>query len=43
MYSDLGFESFSVKFSDRPEKRTGSDEVWDKAEQLLFKSEKEES
>ncbi|AZQ66243.1 threonine--tRNA ligase [Silicimonas algicola] len=34
-YRDLGFESFRVKFSDRPEVRTGSDEVWDKAEAAL--------
>ncbi|MCK0139164.1 threonine--tRNA ligase [Aliiroseovarius sp. F47248L] len=36
IYKDLGFESFSVKFSDRPEKRAGSDEVWDKAETALL-------
>jgi len=36
IYKDLGFESFSVKFSDRPEKRSGSDEVWDKAESALL-------
>ncbi len=36
IYKDLGFESFSVKFSDRPEKRSGSDEVWDKAEAALL-------
>ena len=35
IYTDLGFESFKVKFSDRPEKRAGSDEVWDKAEAAL--------
>ena len=35
-YKDLGFESFSVKFSDRPEQRAGSDEVWDKAEAALL-------
>ncbi|AHM02694.1 Threonyl-tRNA synthetase [Roseibacterium elongatum DSM 19469] len=35
VYADLGFESFTVKFSDRPEKRAGSDEVWDKAEGAL--------
>lgn len=35
MYKDLGFESFSVKFSDRPAKRAGSDETWDKAEAAL--------
>ncbi len=36
IYKDLGFEKFSVKFSDRPEKRAGSDEVWDKAEAALL-------
>ena len=25
---DLGFDDFKVKFSDRPDKRSGSDEVW---------------
>ncbi len=36
MYRDLGFENFKVKFSDRPETRAGSDEVWDKAEAALL-------
>ena len=36
VYNDLGFESFRVKFSDRPEKRSGSDEVWDRAETALL-------
>ncbi|MEM9872051.1 MAG: threonine--tRNA ligase [Pseudomonadota bacterium] len=36
IYEDLGFASFSVKFSDRPEMRAGSDEVWDKAETALL-------
>ncbi|UWR12581.1 threonine--tRNA ligase [Sulfitobacter mediterraneus] len=36
IYKDLGFENFSVKFSDRPETRSGSDEVWDKAEEALL-------
>lgn len=35
VYADLGFESFKIKFSDRPEARAGSDEVWDKAESAL--------
>ncbi|MBS1040778.1 threonine--tRNA ligase [Gluconobacter cerinus] len=35
VYTDLGFESFRVKFSDRPETRAGSDEVWDRAEGSL--------
>ncbi len=36
IYKDLGFDNFRVKFSDRPEKRAGSDEVWDKAEAALL-------
>lgn len=36
IYRDLGFESFKVKFSDRPDTRSGSDEVWDKAEEALL-------
>ncbi len=36
IYKDLGFEKFRVKFSDRPETRSGSDEVWDKAEAALL-------
>ncbi|MEM6891850.1 MAG: threonine--tRNA ligase [Pseudomonadota bacterium] len=35
VYSDLGFESFRVKFSDRPEVRAGTDEQWDRADALL--------
>ncbi len=35
VYKDLGFDSFIVKFSDRPAVRAGSDEVWDKAEEAL--------
>ena len=36
IYRDLGFESFAVKFSDRPETRAGADDVWDKAEHALM-------
>ncbi|SMX32973.1 threonine--tRNA ligase [Actibacterium lipolyticum] len=36
VYKDLGFETFKVKFSDRPETRAGSDEVWDRAEAALL-------
>ena len=35
IYSDLGFSDVSIKFADRPEKRVGSDEIWDQAEQAL--------
>jgi len=36
VYSDLGFPKFKVKFSDRPEIRAGTDEVWEKAEHALL-------
>jgi threonyl-tRNA synthetase len=36
IYSDLGFPSYKIKFSDRPEKRAGSDEIWDRAEEALL-------
>ncbi|MDN0074090.1 threonine--tRNA ligase [Crenobacter sp. SG2303] len=32
VYDDFGFEHVAVKLSLRPEKRAGSEEVWDKAE-----------
>lgn len=35
VYKDFGFTDIKVKFSDRPEVRAGSDEVWDKAENAL--------
>lgn len=35
VYKQFGFENVSVKLSLRPEKRAGSDETWDKAEQGL--------
>ncbi len=35
VYKDFGYESFAVKFSDRPAERSGSDEVWDRAEAAL--------
>ena len=35
VYRDFGFKDVVVKLSLRPEKRAGSDEVWDKAEQGL--------
>ena len=35
VYKDLGFESFKIKLSTRPEKRVGSDEIWDKSELAL--------
>jgi threonyl-tRNA synthetase len=38
MYAELGFEVARVMLADRPEKRVGSDEVWDKAERSLFQA-----
>ena len=35
VYEDFGFEEPRIKFSDRPETRVGSDEVWDKSEAAL--------
>ena len=35
IYKDLGFSDIKIKFSDRPEKRSGTDKVWDKAELAL--------
>ncbi|NYS25785.1 threonine--tRNA ligase [Rhodobacteraceae bacterium 2376] len=35
IYADLGFESWRIKLSTRPEKRIGSEESWDHAEAAL--------
>ncbi|MBJ3776320.1 threonine--tRNA ligase [Acuticoccus mangrovi] len=35
IYKDFGFDDIIIKFSDRPEKRVGTDEVWDRAETSL--------
>ena len=35
-YKDFGFEDVIIKLSTRPEKRVGSDEVWDKSEKALI-------
>ncbi len=35
IYRDFGFDDVRIKFSDRPAKRVGADEVWDKAEAAL--------
>ena len=35
VYADFGFKDVIIKLSTRPEKRVGSDEVWDKAEHAL--------
>ena len=35
VYADFGFHEIAVKLALRPEKRVGSDEIWDKAELAL--------
>ena len=41
IYKDLGFENVILKYSDRPDLRVGTDEVWDKSEKALLKAVKE--
>jgi threonyl-tRNA synthetase len=41
VYKDLAFDSYSIKLETRPEKRIGSDELWDKAEAGLENALKE--
>ncbi len=35
VYGDFGFDEIIIKFSTRPDKRVGSDAIWDKAENAL--------
>lgn len=35
IYRDFGFDNVAIKFADRPEKRVGSDAIWDKSEAAL--------
>jgi threonyl-tRNA synthetase len=35
VYRDLGFESYAIKLALRPDKRFGTDDEWDRAEQVL--------
>jgi threonyl-tRNA synthetase len=35
VYADLGFDSFRIKFADRPALRAGDDDTWDRAEAAL--------
>jgi threonyl-tRNA synthetase len=35
VYADLGFDSFRIKFADRPDVRAGEDAMWDRAEAAL--------
>ena len=36
IYKHFGFENIVIKYSDRPEKRVGSNSVWDKSEAALL-------
>ena len=36
IYKDLGFKNVILKYSDRPKKRVGEDEIWDKSEKALM-------
>lgn len=38
VYKDFGFNDITVRLATRPEKRLGSDELWDHAEQALAES-----
>ena len=38
IYRDFGFDDVVVKFSDRPELRSGADSVWDRAEAALIEA-----
>jgi len=35
IYRDFGFDDVRIKFSDRPPRRVGADDIWDKAEAAL--------
>lgn len=35
IYKDFGFDDVLIKFSDRPEKRVGTDDIWDRSEEAL--------
>lgn len=41
VYKDFGFDNYVIKLETRPEKRVGSDELWDKAENGLMHALKE--
>jgi len=38
IYKDFGFKDITIKYSDRPEKRVGNNEVWDKSEDAMLKT-----
>ena len=43
LYSDFGFDNIRVKFSNRPDKRIGSDLIWDQAENALLEAVQKEA
>ncbi|MED5437300.1 MAG: threonine--tRNA ligase [Pseudomonadota bacterium] len=40
IYKELGFDKVSIMYADRPEKRVGSDKIWEKAELALLNAAK---
>ncbi len=38
IYQDFGFDDVRIKFSDRPDKRIGSEDAWDNAEAALMQA-----
>ncbi len=38
VYNEFGFKDLKVKFSDRPEVRAGTNQVWDKSEKALLEA-----
>jgi len=37
VYKDFGFDEITIKLSTRPDKRVGSDDLWDRAESVMMK------
>ena len=38
IYNDFGFKKIDIRFADRPEVRSGSNEIWNQAEESLLKA-----
>ena len=43
IYKDLGFKDVILKYSDRPDRRVGDDDIWDKSEAALLSAIKKTS
>ena len=41
IYKDFGFSNIKINYADRPKKRVGEDNIWDKSEKALLKAVKE--